>query len=267
MVGLIYYGRNKIKTLILPGSWEELSTKQYINIAQLVHSNIDDIDVASDKLLKILLGKNLITFLLIPAAVRMRCYEHIQWVFEEQNCTKQLIPKYKSFYGPESEFDNLIFAEFHHAEMAYYNWRIDKDDDALDELVAILYREGKKEPYDKKRNPEGDIRIKFSYGDIAFHKKQVRKWKPKVKLAIVLWYDACREELRKLYPTAFNAGTTAADNYYDGLYKVIRNIAADGKHGIFEQVELMNVHNGFKEIVEAIEEDKELQRRLKQQRV
>ncbi len=258
MKDLIYHSKKKIS---IAENWEEISGKQLIAIAGLLHLGIDDAAIASDKALFILSGKKLLPFLLISLDIRMRCYEHVQWVFQEQNITQQLIPVYKKLHGPESEFGNLQAAEFHHTEIAYQRLVHEDEIDALNELVAILYREPRKN-YDLKRNSDGDTRIPFSFGDIEYHKKIVKRWPIQVQQAILMWYDACREQLRTFYPQAFEGIGDSNSNYYDGLFGLIRNIAAGNKYGDFEKVEHMYVHNMFREIVECIEEDKKLQSQL-----
>jgi hypothetical protein len=264
MVDLIYH--KKQKKISIAQSWDEITAEQYINIVKLLHAGITDEDMALDKALYILAGRSLFSFLRIPLDIRMRCYDHILWIFKKQEITKQFLPFYSGLYGPESEFNNLSMAEFHHSEMAYYRLTHEEDEDemadALNELVAILYRGGKPMPYDKNRNSEGDMRIPFLFGDIDWHKKKVKRWPMHVKQSILLWYDGCRQLLITEYPTAFK-GDKADDGYFDGMYGMLRSIASDGKHGNFEKVEQMLVHNAFREIVESIEEAKELERQMK----
>jgi hypothetical protein len=265
MLRLVYNKKNK--SITIPQSWNEVSCKQFLMLVKLLHSAIEDKEIASDRALHILSNKCLLVFLMISPETRSRCWQHVQWVFKKQNITTQLLDKYKGLYGPASEFGNVLMCEFHHTEMAYHGLMHGDDEekeDALNELVAILFRECKKEPYDLKRNPDGDVRIEFAYGDIEWHKKKVKRWPLNIKRAILIWYDACREQLRENNPSAFQGKASDAD-YYDGLYGVIRNIAADGKHGKFDDVEQMNVHNAFKEIVESIREAKELEASINRQ--
>ncbi len=251
MVNLIYH---KNRQLTIAENWDEVTTEQYIAIAKVLHAQIER-SLASDRILKILSGKNLFSFLMLPLHVRMNAWDHVQWVIDDIKTTKQMLPVYKGLYGPESEFLNLRIVEFHHTEIAWQKW-INEDPDGLDELVAVLYREPKKH-YDKTRNREGDIRIAFHHGDIEFHKQLVNKWPAEIKQAIAIWYDACRQQLVKDYEPAF-AGSGSDDNYYQGLYGMIRSIAGSGRYGPFEEVEEMYVHAAFLEIVACFYEEEKL---------
>src|SRR5690349_4419246 len=117
MKQLIYHKRQK--QLLIPEGWEELTAKQFIQLAGILHSEEEE-TMKLDRALRIVCDKSLFRFLMIPAEIRYRCYDHIAWIFEKQDCTKQLIPVYEGLYGPASDFDNLILAELHHAETAYY---------------------------------------------------------------------------------------------------------------------------------------------------
>ncbi len=252
---LIYSKRQK--EITVPEGWEELTAKQFIALAGILHNGEHE-NIKYDRALLAVCGKSLLRFLFIPLEIRLRCYDHISWIFESQEVTKQLLPVYGGLYGPASDFDNLILAELHHTETAYYNLTKENDAAALDELVAILYREAKPD-YDVKRDKDGDVRVPFAYGDIAYHKALVARWPMAVKQAILLWYDGCRQSLVTQYPPAFE-GAETSDNYYNGLYGMIRSLSGD-KYGDFEKVNHLFIHIAFLEIVESKKEEAELKRK------
>lgn len=256
----LFYHKNK--SLVIPASWEELTPKQFIALSALMHSGMRDADYAFDKALYILSGKWLLKFLLIPADLRYRMHEHITWVFDKITTTKQFIPKYQGLYGPDENFFNLNMVEFHHTETAFYKFTHEEEkEDALNELVAILFRQPRKN-YNHKRNAGGDHRIDFTFADIQFHQRKTEKWPVHVKQSILTWYATCRQQLVEYYPTAFDGEPDNSQNYYDGMFGMIRNIAG-GKYGDWEKVELMNVHQAFREIVESVQEAKELEAKIK----
>lgn len=255
MKTLIYSKRQK--QILVPERWDELTAKQFIQLAGILHNSESEI-MKLDRALKVVCNKSLYGFLRIPAEIRLRCYSHIAWIFDKQHSTKQLLPVYGGLYGPASDFDNLVMAELHHTETAYFKLTQQNDATALDELVAVLYR-SKKKDYDLKRDKDGDIRIAFSYGDIRYHQKKIAKWPMAVKQAILLWYDACRQSLVELYPEAFEGGESSA-NIYQGLYGMIRSLSGD-KYGDFEKVNHLYVHIAFLEIVASKNEEAELKRK------
>src|SRR4051812_27747188 len=133
----LYYSKH-LKKIVLPENWNELTGKQLISMAALLSEGIKDPVLACDKALYILSDKSLFSFWRLPQLVRAIAHVHVAWIFEEQSLTKQLLPVYDALYGPDSEFNNLQLAEFHHAEMACYRLMHEKDEEALDELIAIL---------------------------------------------------------------------------------------------------------------------------------
>jgi len=186
--------------------------------------------------------------------------EHVKWILEENTLTQQLIPKYKGFYGPDGHFDNLRMNEFNHAEMAYHLLVQEKDITHLDQLVAILYRQGKT-GYDHERNPDGDNRIPFNFGDISWHKKRVAQWPLSVKQAIMLWYDGCRLFMLNNYPLIFPKKESGPANLNEGLFALMHSVAGD-KYGTFEDVENSFVHKIMMALTIMIEESKELEKRM-----
>ena len=254
----LVYGRRRRK-LLVPESWDEVSSRQYISIAGLLHREGLSKEAQLDRLLHILCGKRLVFYLMIPPETRMICFEHIAWVLTAKHPTKQMVPVYDGLYGPEANFGNTEVAEFHHTEDAYEKIVADNDLSALDELTAILYREPKKE-YDVKRNPDGDVRMPFNFGSMDWNLKRVGKWPMDIKWATLLWYDACRENLHETHKPAFAKGKKSR-NYYDGLYPMIRALAETGRYGPFKEVEKLNIEIAMMDIVSSKLEEDELKRK------
>ncbi len=252
----IYYDKKKF---LLPQTWEELTAKQFIAVAKLLHSKNKNEVSLHERALKILSNKNFFQYFKLPADARLRCYKYCSWIFTNNlKVTTQLLATYKGLCGPATKFFNVQLEEFHYAEMAFYVFIHEKDDDALDELIAILWRKPKQN-YDHKKNSDGDARIQFKVTEIKWNKSFVKKWRKDVKLAIVMWYASCRKWLADEYPLVF-AGSAANENYYDGLYKTIRGLSGD-KYGSFKDVEKLNLHLAMKEMQESIWEAKELKRK------
>lgn len=253
------------QSLHIASCWEDLSARQYVRVVKLLHKTVISTWEAEDNLLRILSGLSWWRFhLTIPADLRWRCYEHLKWVFEKQDCTTQLLPVYKKLYGPASEFNNLRLSEFHNCEIAYQQYCLSKSQDveALNILAAILYREPKKN-YNIKRDTDGDLRRPFNANELEYYINKVSNWPMAVRQAIFMWYDACREKLFKDYREAFT-GTTKKDSYAQGLFEMMRSIAG-GKYGSFKEVEDMYVHTAFLEIIACRMEAKELERQQKLQ--
>jgi hypothetical protein len=247
----------KKKHVTIADNWNELTQKQYISIAKILHSDVLSDDAKMLSALQVLLKYSTIRFLLLEEDFIVRCLPHVTWIFERDNITAQLIPKYKSFYGPAGEFDNLIGKEFHCTEIAYQEVIRNNDAEALNRLCAFLYRP-KKHSYDMRVNKDGDVRVLFNPNECLYHAQRVRRWKPEVKQAILLWYDGCRQMLVKSYPLAFGKGKENG-NYYEGLFGMMRSIAGE-KYGTLEDVENLYVHTMFMEIVACKKEEREMEK-------
>jgi hypothetical protein len=253
------------RKLILPSSLEQLSAKQFIEVAAILFTGGDELK-CQVKVLKILSGISSFRFVLLKPEVINRAIEHLNWVFQETNVTKQLIPCYKGYHGPISGFDNLRMKEFHMSEMFYRELVSENPDNAnesLNNLVAVLYRLPKK-GYDKKRDPDGDIRIDFNHNELPFYSKKIDKWPLKVKQAIFLWYDGCRQELIDNNPMVFKEPSVSDfESQFDtGLYGVMRSLAGD-KLGPVEKIESMYVHTAMLEIGMIKEEEKFIEQKMK----
>lgn len=264
------------KTYTLPESLNELSDKQLIAIAGLQHSEEAE-DVAKLKALQILLGYSTLRFALLPADLKERMtaarpnprseaspqpsppgegelkYGFVDFVFSENKLTEQIIPTYKGYYGPAKEFDNLTLAEFHNTEVNYHllvNGEEDEKDEALNNIVAVLYRKPKPN-YDNKRDPDGDIRLAFNANEMAFYAKKVAKWPLNVKLAVLMYYDGCRQYLANQYNQIF--GGSGSDDNRAGLFGIMRGLAGT-KYGDFDKIEHLNIHTAMSDLEEQIEE-------------
>lgn len=240
----------------MPENFNELTGPQLIALVKLMHAKGDQ----SLKTLQILLNKNLPSFLFIKLDAKDRMLPFVDWVFQENTLTAQLIPEYKGFYGPKGEFDNLKLGEFHFTEL-FYKLLINGDDIAINNLIAVLYRKPKR-GYNKKRDSEGDIRRPFNSNEVDYYAKIIARWPPHVKNAILMWYDGCRQNLVELYDKVFStAGEDAADEL--GMYNIIRNLSGD-KFGPIKEVEQIFVHHAFLEIEKIIEENEEAEKQMKQ---
>jgi hypothetical protein len=256
----------KKRMVLMASQWAELSPQQYVRVIRQLHKPVTNTWFAADAMLRILTGRNWFSFYLLPADLRWRCYEHLRWVYDKQDCVDQLLPAYNGLVGPTTGFNNLKMVEFHHTEIAYQQYVSGKTEniDALNLLVAVLYRSPKnKRLYDFKRNPDGDFRQAFNANEIEFYEKKIKRWPMAVRLAVFVWYDACREQLFKDYSEAFT-GKKKTESYAQGLFEMMRSIAG-GKYGVLKDVEQLYVHTAFLEIIASKREADELEKQSKKQ--
>lgn len=250
---------NKKKFILLPEKPEELSGRQLIAIAGLLHSEYITVIKASLSALRILGNLSRWKFLRVSHELRLGCLPHVQWIFDKITITKNLIPRYKNFYGPADELNNLTLAEFHFAEKYYSEIKGD-DYAALPHLIATIYRPAKS-GYNKDLNRDGDVRQKFNSNVVDYYAKKISKWPDAVKFAILIFYDSCRNKIADENPDIFGGGEGEDDGL--GMYSVMRGLAGP-KFGDIEKVEEMFLQNALTELNLIHQEDEELKRKYKQ---
>lgn len=237
--------------MILPEKFEELTGKQFIELAPMLYSGGEEVE-CNVKALKILSGISSFRWAMLKPDVINKCIEFVGWIFNDAKITKQLLPCYKGYHGPTSSFDNLRMKEFHLSEI-YYKQLVRTENEAeaiehINNLVAVLYRLPRIN-YDVKRDPDGDIRVDFNHNEIPFHSSRIARWPLKVKQAIFLWYASCRQELEDNNPMVFkeDSKNSFASQFDTGLYGMMRNLAGE-KLGSVEKIENMYVLQAMLEI-------------------
>lgn len=251
MIEITYSSSKGLTTHILPENYNELSGKQVLAICRLFFSSVP-IDIARLEALRILLSKSRYSFFRMSLEAKCGLLEYVEWVFEKNGLTNQFLPVYRpkfglhgSFYGPASDWDNLTMSEWSACEV-YYEWMISGEkEDALDHLIAVLYRKGKK-GYDKAKDTDGDIRVQYNHNETGYWAKKVARWPMPVKLAILMWYDGCREMMISTYDV-FDDGAAPADVKAPGMFELIRGLCGT-RYGSFDAVEQMNVHKALREM-------------------
>lgn len=256
----IYYSKRKgNKCLTLPENFNELSGKQLIAIAGIKSSGSNAV-VARLKVLRILLNMPFVRFVFLSSQAKAGMFPFVEWVFEKNDLTAQVLPQYKGFYGPKSLFDNITLGEFHFSEL-YYSGLVNGETEeermeAMDKLVAVLYRLPKKE-YNTRLDTDGDIRMKFNANELEYYSTIIKRWPFKVKLAIVFFYDGNRQHMVKLYDKVFQG--KGGGNGDAGMFGVIRGLSGD-KYGTLDKVENMMVHTALLELEMQIAEAEEMKR-------
>lgn len=251
----------------IPQTWDELTRKQLLQVMQILFLKNYRPEQLLMKLVQCLTGMSHAAF--------FRCnVEEIEEYFylteflltPKINFTKNLLPSYKfshtEFFGPCDNLDNVRMKEFTLTEDLYLRWfdSEKKDMQALDELVAILYRPAPAH-YDFKRNPEGDHREKFNQYVSAFYAKNyVSQWPQAVKLAIATWYGGCRLAIVDNNPEVFGG---SGDPALYGLVSVMLNVAEGKVFGDFEKVEDQYINLVMMHLNETIDKGKKLEAQLK----
>lgn len=249
------------KLYLVPETWNELTGRQLLQVIEVLYGGYEG-NAAQLKLLKIITGMSWWRFVRASMAEKSEFLYLTHFLVNGSVLTKQLLPVYKGFYGPDDDFNNITGVEFVFSEDAYFKCftqttpdepRI-MQEDGLDALVAFLYRK-KKRGYDIDLNRDGDPREEFNENISAYNKKKfISKWPASAKLAIFTWYEACRTSMIQGNADIFTGGSGEPAKH--GLVSVMRVIAEGGIHGTFEQVQKMYVKMWMVELNEKMEEAK-----------
>ena len=225
------------KSYNIPSQWNELTIKQLLEVMDTLFLKEYPAEQMLLKLLKVLTGMSTYQFLKCKVEEMEEFFYLFDFILQENiEFTKCILPVVENFHGPSDEMSNLKMSEFAYLEHFIVKWFDDKEDkEAVDELVAILYRPAK-EKYDFDRNPDGDFRVKFNENLCSYNaKNEVAGWPVNLKLAIVYWYIGCRKKFVDNNPEVFNGGSGEPAKY--GLVSVMLDVAEGGVFGNFESVE------------------------------
>ena len=202
-------------TYSVPSQWDELSGHQLRLIARL--SLLRKKPTAYAKLFFLILTSAL------PLVKRLR----LQWFYIVMATTDergdlltlldsfigtrkiitQKLPKLwvrtVPYFGPNTGLANCTFYEFIQAEQAFLKYRDpdpSKAREALNTLVAILYRPKRS---DYRKDLHEDIRIPLSNSGIKARLPQIANVPEDTKLAVLMWFDSCREQIIQRFPLIF----------------------------------------------------------------
>ena len=135
-------------------------------------------------------------------------------------------------YAPADQLSNVTIYELGMSFMALERFLQDQDEDALFELLAILYRPMKPATAENKRSAyQGDRRLPLLHHEATLpaRKKHMRKLPELVRNFLVFWFASCRQQIISSYPNIFSsnphgtAGEAAGNDYAWG--GVLLNLA------------------------------------------
>lgn len=256
---------------LVPASWNELTRSQLISVIDCLFLRKYSEEKVRLKLLKILTGMSWFRFFRCkPTEMQDLLYVSDFLFAKETGFTKQLITEHDGFYGPESDFDNLLMKELVVCDNLFMRWSENKEDESLlNDFIAVLYRPQRPgkyfglAPYNKTINPEGDVREEFNFNMSLYRsKKYIRRWPMVVKLAIVHWYDSCRWQLVEDNPEVFG-GDGSGDVSKYGLISVMLSVAETGTIGTLKEVENQFVKTVMLQLNDSIAKSKEQEKKMK----
>lgn len=246
------------KSYNVPENWNELTGRQLLQVMDSLFVKSYSTEQLVLKLFQIITGMSSFRLAATPISELEDFIYLVSFLFKPVDITKNVLLRYKNFYGPDDEAGNLIMQEFVFSEGYFMNWFENKEDaGSINSLISVLYRPGKR-GYNKKLNPDGDIREPYNQNACNYYaKKKIAKWPLQVKLAIAYWYSACRQKLVNDNPDVFG-GSGEPAKY--GLVSIMMNVAEDGVFGDFDKVEKKHVNLMLMHLNEVVEKAKKMEK-------
>jgi len=240
----------------MPRAWNELTKKQLITCLNIIENGWPD-DRKRLALIRCLTGISWWHFAICPVTELQEYFYLLNFLFDDNTLTKNLLPVYDNLYGPSNFLQNIIASEYIFTENHYLLYKEHASETDLDCLIGILYRKGKNMwRYDYLVNPEGDIRLPFNDNLIPWYASKVKDWPPKIKRAILHFYEGCRQQLVVNYSDCFGGSGEPAKR---GMLSLVVMMAETSIFGDFEKVEKLLLHTFFIGLSENIDQARRAQ--------
>lgn len=190
----------------VPSSWEELCAHQYATIVQVLSYQKADPYTISVSLLLLLCGSKAYNAIHnLDAEQKHALIPATNFLLETTPPVKNFFPlikiRKKKHYAPAEDLSNLSFGEFCFAFEVYDHYLKTKDSNALNQLIAILYREPKTNK--SLQESSGDIRETFNENLINKSTLSVAHIEERFKLAILAWFTTALNFQLSLRPKTF----------------------------------------------------------------
>jgi hypothetical protein len=200
-----------------PGSWNELSRKQLLQVAEII-STEPDTDKQKVKLTKALFGLKWHHIFLMSPEQLAYLNTFFGFILKGNELTDNKILHIRQgrdkYYGPLGDFSTLTAKEWTAADGAFLEYCRSGEEEQLDLLIAILWRPKQGSASSKSEDWRGDYRMPFNQFTAEFRAKRFTKLDRRIKLAILIWYRGCRQEWEQFYERVFSgSGAEQVENY------------------------------------------------------
>jgi hypothetical protein len=239
-----------------PTIWDELHLSEMKIIAQAIDRNCSKNELLC-KLVQYRAGNKLPANWVARLDHELAAIEGlplIDLLLQNNNLTLNPLPhirsRFRNYYGPSDEFNDLTTGEFEDCESLFIKYSRHQDPSFLADMVTVLYRRkkhGKRAPY-----------TGFS-GEPSFS----GRLHPTTLQLVYFWYAGCRSSLPLAFPRVFSGGA-ALDNGEPDLMAVTTLIhnGAGPKNGTRDQVRRTMIKEFLFDCELMIEQQEELEAEL-----
>lgn len=228
--------------MFFPDQWNDLSSSQLVQVAEILHSGALLIDGKLQLLFALLEVKKsgYLKWVFSERVTDVQVCELLQltdFILKENKLTKNIFPSIRigltRYHGPAEKLKNISFGEFIFADAMFIKYHDTKDEKYLDQLIAVLYRLIHPLYW---INYDGDKRIRFNKYTIEPRAKRIARIKPGIKQAILLYYDGCRKRIVKENKYVFPEGNGGKKAGQHEMAKLLLELSGS-KFGDLKQTE------------------------------
>lgn len=289
------------KVYNIPSEMEELSSEQYLFFVKLLLEaseeklNLHDVKVFMIVKILIIVGINQLEKFQAEKKEAIldnlsRIVSMMDFLFEKDNnglkpnlnFTKNLLPSFKvgliRYHGPADTLSNISFQEYIDAHSHYTEYLASemKNTDALNRLIAVLYRPQKFGYHIRKRFTGFDGQRRKAYNDnlVEIRAEWIKELDFHVKYGIFLWYHACENFFRSGMLTVegkeinlsklYSGGSSSSKKDDIGLAGILYSLAETQVFGNVKETARENIFDVMLRLYQVKSDYDELQRKSKQ---
>lgn len=261
-------GKKEALHLNFPSSWNELSRRQLLFIAEhwtswqsllKVGENLNKVRATLVIVLCGLKGRServklCKTLALVNEDSGGNILECADFLFKSIDLTKNLLPSinvgwFKRYYGPADKLADISVEEFSFAFSLYAQYVRTGNENFLNQLAACLYR-----PANPDFKKTGETRVPFNNRLISLYESDFKKVPTPYKHGVYLFFLSCVEHLAKTFPLVFSRaenGGSGGSSFFDSVISL-----SGGKFGPFESTKNTNLYIICKELNQLIKDSK-----------
>jgi len=182
--------------------------------------------------------------------------EKFQWITKERNLTIPKIKRLGLLYGPGQDLKDLEIWQYARAEKEWNNHRATNEEKYIDLVIGALFRKRTFIFFGKKR--------KWNEDKIKSYAKSVKNIDYEKKIAIMMFFEAVRDQFSSMYPELFKVVTQdQTSNEPSNWADIIIDMSGDIP-GTEDKVSRVNLHAFLYRMNKNIKDHEEYKRKNKQ---
>jgi hypothetical protein len=237
------------RTYFTPSDWNELTKKQVFFVSRLFQGQLSIVDFKLRALFDFLSVRPKVIKRIHPEDVYFLC-ESLDFLFKGVSLTKNLLPVLRTgrrkYFGPADAMMNCTFGEFTMANSLLDSFSKTKEQEYLDEMVAVMYRPRKWFWFIRKSFTDNqDPRKRLVNRTLKKRCRDISQVDYEIKYSVFLFFSGVLNSLPLLYPYVYQqqGESRGEDNGWASLIISLADGKTDDKS--LETVMNSNLYNVF----------------------